>query len=146
MPDVTFNIAKGSAAYYGGLNGDGDSFIAVLLEDTDLEADGTIVDHDTLAAVLAGTSNEQTTMGRKTLADVAVSVDDTNDRVEIDCSNPQWDSTAGSAVGALLICYSPSTGAADSAVIPLCKHDWSYTPDGNSVQATIGADGFYWTT
>ena len=39
------------------------------IETAGLEADATLIDVDTLTALLAGTTNEQTTMGRKTLTD-----------------------------------------------------------------------------
>ena len=146
MADVTFNIAKGKAAYYAELNGASDSFIVVPIEASGLEADATLVDYDSLDAILSAANNEQTTMNRATLTSVTVTVDDTNNRTAIDCDDPSWASTAGNAVGALIFCYKPASDSADSAIIPLSKHDWSYTPDGNTVTATIGASGFYWTT
>lgn len=146
MADITLNVAKGKAAYWATLPAASDSIIVVCLENTDLVADSVMVDYDTLAAVLAGATNEQTDMGRKTLAGVTVTVNDTDDRVEITATSPQWTTTTGSAVGALLFCYMPDAGSADADIVPLSKQDWSYTPDGNTVTATIGANGFYWTT
>ncbi|MFC5946581.1 hypothetical protein, partial [Micromonospora harpali] len=62
MADITFNIAKGRVNGYAAQVGTGNAaLILVPLEATGLE------DYDTLAALLAGASNEQTTMGRKTI-------------------------------------------------------------------------------
>ena len=76
MADIVFNCAKGREAYYGSLPGTSDAIIAVPLEASGLVGDSTMVDYDTLAAVLAGASNEQTTMGRETLTGVTVIVPD----------------------------------------------------------------------
>ena len=44
----------------------------------------------------------------------------------------------GNAIGALVICYDPdTTTGTDSDLIPLTKHDLSWTPDGNNFSLTI---------
>jgi hypothetical protein len=145
MGNVIFNVSKGNASYWATLPAATDSIIVVPLEASGLVADATMVDYDTLAAVLAGASNEQETMGRKTLTDVTVTVNDTDDRVEIDAANPSWTSTAGNATGALLFAYKPASDSTDDAIIPLSVHTWAYTPDGNNVEATLDSSGFYRT-
>lgn len=150
MADFVFNIAKGRVHQYC-INVDSGSpansrLIAVPLEATGIEADSTLKDYDTLSALLAGTSNEQTTMGRKTLAaaDITITVDDTNDRVDIDLTDQTWTGATGNAVAAIVICYDPdNTAGTDADLIPLTKHDFSVTPDGSDVVAQIAAAGFY---
>lgn len=144
MANFVFNIAKGKVAYYAGLPATNDGLIAVLLESTGLVADASLKDYDDLASLLAGTSNEQTTMGRKTLTSVTVTVDDTADTVAVDCADLSWTAASGNAVGKLIICYDPdTTGGTDADLIPLTAHDLTLTPDGNDVSVTINAAGFF---
>lgn len=144
MADLVFNIALGKVKSYAELGAANDALVFVPLETTGLEADATLRDHDDLAALLAGTSNEQTTMGRKTVTAATVTVDDTNNRVDIDVADQTWVAATGNAVSALLICYDPDTTAGtDSTIIPLTKHDFVVTPDGSDITAQIAAAGFY---
>ncbi|MFF0736879.1 hypothetical protein ACFYVK_35360 [Streptomyces chartreusis] len=142
MANLTFNQALGRVAALAALPATNDALIAVPLEATGLVTDATMRDYDTLDAILSGASNEQTTMGRKTLASVTVTVDDTNDRVAIDCADITWTAPTGNAVGALVICYDPdTTTGTDVDLIPLTKHDLALTPDGNNFSLTV-ADFF----
>lgn len=144
MADFVFNIAKGKVAYYATLPATNDALVIVPLESAGLEADATLKDYDDLAALLAGSSNEQTTMGRKTVTAVTETVDDTNDRVDVDFADPTWTAATGNAVGALVVCYDPdTTTGTDSTLIPLTKHDFSVTPDGADVSGAVFASGFW---
>jgi hypothetical protein len=138
-----FNIAKGRVAELAALGAASDSLIAVPLESTGLVAEATMIDYDTLDAILAGASNEQTTMGRKTLASVTVTVDDTNDRVDVDCADPVWTAATGNATGLLVICYKPDTGSADSAIVPLVADTFAATPAGGDITYQVNASGFF---
>lgn len=143
MANVVFNIAKGRIAYYASLPAANDALIVVVLEATGLVSDAVMIDYDTLADILAGSTNEQTTMGRKTAAGVTVTVDDTNDRVDIDMSDPAWLAATGSAVGALVVCYDPdTTGGTDADLVPLSKHDFVVTPNGGDITGQVAAGGF----
>ena len=142
MATITFNIALGKVAYYASLPAANDGLVLIALESSGLEADSVLRDKDDFAAVVAGTTNEQTTVGRKNLASVTVTIDDTNDRVAIDAADVTWTAPTGNAVGALVICYDPdTTTGTDSDLIPLTKHDLSWSPDGNNFTLTI-ADFF----
>lgn len=151
MADFVFNIAKGKVHQYCENVDTGSPANARLklipIETTGIEADATLKDHNDLAALLAGTSNEQTTMGRKTLAaaDVTITVDDTNDRVDIDLTDQTWTGATGNAISALVVVYCPDgvTPGADSTFIPLTKHDFVVTPDGSDIVAQIAAAGFF---
>ncbi len=138
MADFTFNISKGMGAYYASLPAANDALIVIPLEASGLEADATLKDYDNVSALLAGSTNEQTTAGRKTVTSVSVTVDDTNDRVDIDIADQTWTGLTGNAIGALLIAYDvDTTGGNDTNLIPLTKHDWAITPDGSDVTATV---------
>lgn len=142
MANIVFNIALGRVASLAALPAANDALVAVPLEAAGLVTDATMRDYDDLAALLAGASNEQTAMGRKTLTGVSVTVDDTNDRVAIDCADITWTAATGNAVGAVVICYDPdTTGGTDADLVPLTKHDVALTPDGNSF--TLSVADFY---
>lgn len=116
----------------------------VPIETTGIEADATMKDYDDLASLLAGSSNEQTTMGRKTITSVTVTVDDTNDRVDIDFADQVWTGATGNAISKLLVCYDPdTTTGTDSTLVPLTAHDFVVTPDGSDVTAQVAAAGFF---
>ncbi|MCX5522168.1 hypothetical protein OG342_04705 [Streptomyces bobili] len=142
MANIVFNVALGRVASLAALPNANDALILVPLESSGLVADATMRDYDTLSDLLAGASNEQTTVGRKTLASAAVTVNDTSDRVEVDAADVTWTAPTGNAVGAVVICYDPdTTGGTDADLIPLTKHDVTWTPDGNNFSLTI-ADFF----
>ena len=142
MANIVFNRALGMVAYYASLPAANDGLVLIALESSGLETDTVLRDKDDFAAVVAGTTNEQTTVGRKPLASVTVTVDDTNDRVALDAADVTWTDPTGNAVGAVVICYDPdTTTGTDADLIPLTKHDVTWTPDGNNFTLTI-ADFF----
>lgn len=151
MADFVFNIAKGQVKTLCNNVDTGapaNSRLKVIpIETSGLEADATLKDYDDLSTLLAGTSNEQTTMGRKTLTstDVTLTVDDTNDRIDIDISDITWTAATGNAISALIVVYCPDgvTPGADSTFIPLTKHDFIVTPDGSDITAQIATAGFF---
>src|SRR5690606_10042005 len=143
MADFVFNNAKGRIRTFAELPGTNDAIVVVPLEAAGLEADSTLKDYDDLESLLAGSSNEQTTLGRKTITTpLTVTIDDVNDWVDIDAPDQTWTSTAGNAVGALLWCYNPdTTNGTDADIIPLSKHGFAFTPDGTDVTAVVSASG-----
>lgn len=162
VADIVFNIARGAMKYHyyavenSVVLATADQFtstaeaalVIVPIETTGLQADGTLADYDDLAALLAASNNEQTTMGRKVLteADLAAvpAPDDANDRLDLDLPDVTWTAATGNAISALLVCFDPdSTGGTDSSIVPLTKHDFVVTPDGSDVVAQINAAGFY---
>lgn len=144
MADLTFNIAKGRVAeLYNRVdsNDPATATLVVVPVDAGATTDAVIRDFATLAAVLAGGVTERTTggWGRKILTDAdlsAMAVDNTNDRMPLDLPDQTWTSVTAGAVTDLIICYSPSAGA-DSTIIPLTLHDFTITPDGSNVVATV---------
>lgn len=144
MADIVFNIAKGKVASYAALSAANDALIAVPIETTGIESDATLRDYDTLSALLAAANNEQSTMGRKTLASVTITVDDTNDRVDVDAADITWTAATGNAISALVICYDPDTTAGtDADLVPLVKLDAVATPAGGDIVYQFNSAGFY---
>jgi hypothetical protein len=139
--DVQFNIAKGRVVqYFQNVEDDspsGSEIHVVVLEASGLVSDDAMMDYDTLAAVLAGASTEQTTMGRKYLvaSDITITVDDTSNYAQIGVGDITWSGATGNATGKLLFCYDPDGHLAntDSTVIPLLAYDFTATPDGSDI-------------
>lgn len=139
------NIAKGSVAYYAGLPAASDALIAVLFSGS--ETDDNLRNADTLAAVIATGVNEATFTGysRQTLTGVTVTVDDANDRVDVDANNPVWSPTSAEALTRIAICYDGDTGAGtDANIIPLFIDDFALTTaTSGTLTYDIAAAGFY---
>jgi hypothetical protein len=146
VADLIFNVAKGRVAHYASLPAANDGIIALLLDASGLVADTTMRDYASLSALLAGTSNEHT-LGRKTMTNVTVTIDNATDRVRVDMDDFTWEDATGANTGALLLCYDPDLLTTDdAAVIPLAKYDFTATlstvdvvvrvPDGGWFQAT----------
>lgn len=149
MANIVFNIAKGKVAAYHDRVNDNDpansALILIPIETSGLESDATLIDADTVAAVLSGTTNEQTTMGRKTLTDsdlAASAVDDTNNRNE--CSLPEvvWTTASGNPISKILVAYDPdTTSGTDANLVPLTMFDCVVSPDGTNV--VLGAGTYF---
>jgi len=147
MANIVINIAKGRAVelYNRVKSNDPANAVLVLvpIETTGLEADAVLEDKDDLTAFLAGTTNEQTTMGRKVLSDVELAAlpapDDTNNRYDVSLPEVTWTAAAGNPISKMLLCYDPdSTGGTDADLIPLTLFDFAATPDGNDIVMTTG--------
>lgn len=147
MANIVFNIGAGRVVelYNRVKSSDptNSALILVPLETTGLEADAVLKDKDDLAAVLSGATNEQTTMGRKTLTDADLAAlpapDDVNDRYDVSLPSVTWSGATGNAISKLLVCYDDdTTGGADSDIIPLCMFDAAVTPDGTDLVLTSG--------
>lgn len=148
MANIVFNIAKGRVVelYNRVENNDpaNSALILVPLETSGLEADATLIDVDTLAALIAGTTNEQTTMGRKTLTDADLAAlpapTDGSDYYEISLPTVTWTAASGNAISKIAVCYdSDTTGGTDANIIPLTMFDFVMTPSGADIQMTGGA-------
>jgi len=147
MANIVFNIAKGRVVeYYNRVKSNDPANSAIILvpiETSGLEADSTLIDVDTLAALIAGTTNEQTTMGRKTLTDADLAAlpapDDGNDRYDVSLPTVTWTGATGNAISKIAVCYDPdTTGGTDSNIVPLTMFDFAQTPSGADIQMTTG--------
>ncbi|MFC7582447.1 hypothetical protein ACFQYP_00555 [Nonomuraea antimicrobica] len=155
MADFTFNIALGRVVeLHNRVRANdpaGSALLVVALVASGIEGDAVLKDKDTLADVVAGTTNEVPTGNgytRKVLqaADLVAAVpDDINDRSDVDIPDQAWPQVlaATGAWAKLLICYRPSEAATDAQIVPLTAHDFAITPDGTDVVAQIASAGFY---
>ncbi len=138
MADFVFNIAKGAFAEKVR---DGASNLGMLLLIA-ADTDDAMRDTDTVQALLATAADEATdgSYARKTGLTGTITVDDTNNRVDVDVPDQTWTALAGAAILDLVVFYQES--AADSGRIPLTLHDFPITPDGSDVTAQVNAAGF----
>ena len=138
------NIAKGKFAYYAGLPATNDALVWVLFSGT--ETDDNIRDADTLTALIATSLNEATFTGyaRVTATSVTVTVDDTNNRVDVDAADPSWSPTSAEALTRIALCYDPdTTGGTDADLIPLFVDDFAITTaTSGTLGYTVASGGF----
>lgn len=148
MANIVFNIAKGRVAeLYSNVENNSPANSALILipiETSGLESDATLIDADTVAAVLAGTTNEQTTMGRKTLTDTELAAvpapNDTSDYNELSLPTTQWVGATGNPISKILVAYDPdTTTGTDANLVPLTMFDFAQTPNGSAIEMTGGA-------
>lgn len=157
MANLVFNIALGRVAeLYNRVDTNdpaNSALVVMVLATSGIEADATLRDLDTVAALVAGTTNEVTNSGyaRKVLTDadiVAFAPDDANDRVDLDIPDQTWTGVAaGDGWNDIVIAYdNDTTAGTDANIIPLTLHDFVLTPDGSDITAQIAAAGFYRAT
>lgn len=154
MANFAFNIAKGRIVELHNRVDANDpansALVVVVLAVAGLETDAVLIDKDTLADVVSGTTNEVTNTGyaRKVLTDAditAATVVDASDRVDVDIPDQVWAAvSAGDGWAKMLVCYDPdTTSGTDANIVPLTAHDFAVTPDGSSITATINAQGYF---
>lgn len=121
-----------------------DAFVWVVFSGS--ETDAVIRDVDDLTALLATTLDEATFTGysRQTATGVTVTVDDTNDRVDIDCADPVWSPTTAQAITRIALCYDGDTGAGtDANIIPIFFDDFALTTaTSGTLTYQVAASGF----
>ena len=143
MTDGVFNIAKGAAVEKfrdSAANG-----IVLLLSAN--EANDAFIDHDELDALLGAAGNTEATFtnyARKTGLTGTITVDDVNNRVDLDIPDQTWTSAgngANNTLTKLIVAYEES--AADTGRIPLTHHDFAVTTSGTDLTAQFNASGFF---
>jgi len=142
MSDGVFNISKG--AFAEKIRDAATNVLIFLLKAN--EAESTLVDRTDIADLLAEAGNTEadfTNYARKTGLTGTVTVDNTNDRVDVDVPDPTWTSAGGATnntLTKLVTAYEES--AADSGRVPLTHHDFGATTDGSDLTAQVNAAGF----
>jgi len=134
MADKVFNIAHG--AWAEKVRDDPNKLIFGLMTANEAEAD--LADHDDLSALFGAAGNTEKSDGgyaRKTAVSTTLTVNDTDDRVELDIADQTFASLSGTAVVKSFAAHEES--AAESGRIPLSHHDTPITPDGTDVNVTI---------
>ena len=142
MADQVFNISKG--AFVEKIRDAGTNVLVLLLQAN--ESESTLIDRDTVALMLAEAGTTEATFtnyARKTGITGTITVDDTNDRVDVDIPDQTWTSAGGATnntLTKLVTAYEES--AADSGRIPMTHHDFAVTTDGSDITAQVNSAGF----
>lgn len=147
MANITINIAKGRVGEWYHLVENAvlanAALILVPIETSGLEADSVLIDKDTLADFLSGATNEQTTMGRKTLTATQLAAvpapDDANDRFDFSLPEVTWSAATGNTISKILVCFDyDTTAGTDANIVPGTLFDFAATPDGTDITMTTG--------
>lgn len=142
MADGVFNVAKGKVAEKVV---DAPANLGVLLLRV-AEADAALRDRATVADILAAANTEAnfTNYARKTGITGTVTVDQANDRTDVDMPDQTWAAAGGATNNTLVkaIVYYEEA-AADATRIPLTHHDFAVTTDGTDLILQVAAAGFF---
>ncbi len=153
MANLMFNVAKGrSTELFNRVNAnDPANAVLVWVPINTATADATLIDLDTLDAVLGDGGTSELTAGgwaRVVLTDADVAaistmLDDANDRYNLDLADVDFGAIAAANDSTdLLLCYdSDSTAGDDTNVVPIAIYDFAVTTDGNNVTAQVNAGG-----
>lgn len=156
MADQLFNRAKGRFGEWAErvINNDptNSAFIVALIAESGVESDATIRDKDDFSGLVSGATDFATNTGggRKTITDaggLTVTIDDTNDRVDVDMPDQTWTALANDGTGKVsdvVVGYdSDTTGGTDANILPGTWHDFAITPDGSDVTLVVAEGGFF---
>jgi hypothetical protein len=149
VSDFVFNVAKGAAvgmlrATFGTPPGLGWDVGVLALRNTTAVVDSTLVDLDTVAAVVAA-YDEAAASGyaRKSITNTAVQLangnlapDDAVDAAEMTLPSQTWTPAAGETWVKLVVFAKPTSGATDSNSVPLTAHDINVVTAGAAVTWT----------
>lgn len=142
MANGVFNIAKGAVAEK--IRDSAAACFIMLLKVN--EAEATLVDRATVSALLAAANTEAdfTNYARKTGLTGSITVDNTNERVDVDIADQTWTAAGGASNNTLtkaIVAYEEA--AADATRIPLTHHDFATTTDGGDLTLQVNASGFF---
>lgn len=148
--DFVFNVAKGRIRTLSELTGN-QQLVWVLLQDTGLQADSTLIDYANLGALLA--SNQEATFtnyARTPVTTIQVTVDNAADELAV-AGDPLTIPAAGgglnNTLAKALICHDPdSTTGTDADLIPVAAYDIDILTDGSDLSLTPSATGLYAAT
>ena len=142
MADGILNIAKG--AFVEKFRDAAANGLILLLKAN--EAETALVDHDNLSVLLGAIGNTEadfTNYARKTALTGTITVDDTNDRVDVDLVDQTFVALGGAINNTLtkaVVAYEES--ASDAGRIPLSHHDAAVTTNGGDITIQFNAAGF----
>jgi hypothetical protein len=141
MSDIVFVAAKGAVAEK--IRNDATK-VGVLLLKT-VESDALMKDRATIADVVANSTEANfTNYARKVTLTATLTVDYTNDRVDVDLANQTWTSAGGAlnnTLAKLVVFHDPDGD--DSTAVPLVALGFVATTDGTNLVWQLDTAGFY---
>lgn len=139
--DLVFNVSKGGAAEKILDDATKTGFLLLKV----VESDAALKDRATVAAIVANsTEADFTSYARKTSVTSTRTVDNTNDRVDLDAPDQTWTAAGGATNNTLvkLVIYYEEA-AADATRIPLTAHSFDVVTDGSDLVAQLAAAGYF---
>jgi len=140
MADGVFNISKG--AFAEKVRNSSSTLLIMLL--TANEADATMIDYADVAALLAAAGNTESADGsytRKTGLTGTITVDNTNDRVDVDIPDQTWSGLTGETMTKAIVAQ--DEGSTDATRVPGTHHDFAVTTDGSDLTIQFNASGCF---
>jgi hypothetical protein len=149
MADVIFNIAKGRWGQWIQNVEDNSPVAAVLrlFAIVSTDTDDAIRDTDSITALIAlGNTAEATNTNYANLVldetDITITVDDTNNRLDIDLTDQVWSNiVAGDNWTHVILAYDDDGTDTDTNTIPIASYDFVVTPNGGDITAEIDVAG-----
>ena len=156
MATGRFNVSKGYAVGYAANVEAGSpansALVVMILTNSGIVADGVMQDYDTVAAILAGASNEAAfdNYARANIANVAVTLDDTADENSVDGDDVSITAAGGTTdetLAKVVVYYDADTTAGtDANAIPISHHDVSLTTNGGNLTIAWDSTGIFAAT
>lgn len=124
-----------------------DNIMVVLLQNTGLAVDATLVNFQSLGALLAGTSQEATfsNYARTNLSSSSILITHNTGSsptsVTVSFSLQVWNSAGGAlnnTISKVALVYQPTGSTADTGCLVLATLDYSGTTTGGALQVTLG--------
>lgn len=124
-----------------------DSIMVLLLQNTSLPTDATLVNYPDLGSLLLGTAQEATftSYTRMYLSSSAILIQHNTSSspttVSVSFSNQIWNSAGGAVNNTLakvVLAYQPTSGTPDSGCLVLATMDYTGTTTGGALQVTLG--------
>lgn len=146
MADGVFNISLGRVVEK--IADDGTKLFIMLLKAN--EAEATLIDRTDIAGLLVEAGNTEadfTNYARKEPITGTITVDNTNDKVDVDLPDQTFTAAGGASNNTLtkaIIGYEEA--AADATRIPLTHHDFSVTTSGSDLTLLVDSAGFFTAT
>jgi hypothetical protein len=151
LANILIDYAKGRWIQLATLPLGTDSLLVVLVQSTSIPTDTTIKRNQFLSGVLStgtGTGLESTftNYSRKVVSagSITITVNTSTDIVTLDIADQSY-AAAGGALNntdaAMLLCYKPTSGSADTAIPVLTKHDCAITTTGGLLTLAVPSIG-----
>jgi hypothetical protein len=119
----------------------------LLLQASGLQADSTLNNYSTVAALLGSNSEANFTNYTRYFlpgTSITVSVNTGTGTTTVDVASQVWNAAGGALndnLGALVTFYKQTSVSLDSVCLPLTKHDFVASTTGGALDATISSIG-----
>lgn len=147
MADDVFNISLGSVVEK--VRDGAANCVMMLLKANETEADLVDrIDFENLLAQAGNTECDFTNYERKGSLTATITVDNTNNRVDVDIGDLTYVAAGGASNNTTtkaIVGYDETVGSPteDDSIKPMTHHDFALTTDGNDFTLEVNANGFF---